>query len=91
MTLLENAARAFHARSREMGGTSSQWDWGDPEYARVQAAYVDLVRTIISAIREPSDAMDDAVDRHADEVNAQFDISPRDIWHIMIDALLAGS
>ena len=86
MTPLERAARAFHARSREMGGTGSQWDWDDPNYARVRADYTGLVRSMISALREPSTEMVVAGDREFRN-SIRFDRSAL-AWRAMIDTLL---
>lgn len=57
MTPIERAAKAFHDASREMGGTSTQWDWDDPEYRHVRAAHTRLMAKALEALHEPSEAM----------------------------------
>ena len=50
--------------------------------------YAGMVRAVLLAVRQPSDGMKAVVDRRAEEVNAQFDISPEEVWHLMIDAAI---
>lgn len=86
-TPIERAAKAFHAKSKEMGGSASQWEWGDPQYARIQAIYIDLVKTVISAIREPNSTMTHAAQSES-HVAGGCEVDYHGIWASMIDALL---
>ncbi|CAN5333179.1 hypothetical protein BH10PSE12_BH10PSE12_02520 [soil metagenome] len=51
--------------------------------------FVPHIRTVLTAMREPSEAMEKAVDELAEESGAQYDIGPDVIWRKMIDAALS--
>ena len=73
-TPLERAARALCVRNE---GNELSWDW-----------WLDDARTVLLAIREPSEAMHSNVDAmlHAD--GAYMDCSDTAVWQAMIDAAL---
>lgn len=83
MTPIERAGVAIIDALREQGDLMK--DCGDPVWAQVDGAFrvEPLVRAVLRAIREPSDAMVKAV---PDDRNAP--IYPEDIWQAMIDAAL---
>lgn len=93
MTPLERAARAIHAKSREMGGNFAQWDFDDPERAKMREAYIDLVAAVLQAIREPSEAMIDRFVSRALCVSVHgeggWSNYAREQWKTMIDAALS--
>lgn len=78
MTSIERAARAL---CRHDGHPESVKFEGKPMWQR----YVPTARAVLTAIREPSEAMEKA----ADDNQAAFLGSPVMIWHQMIDAALA--
>ena len=61
---------------------------GDGEDGPYPSDYEHAARKALGAMREPTQAMEHAVDKLADESVAQFDIGPDVICITMIDAAL---
>lgn len=85
MTTLERAARALHdqlcTKCLDDGSILIE---GPISPLQLQMT----IRAVLAAIREPSFNDLRKVEAYADEVNAQFDISPEKIFTLVIDAML---
>jgi len=95
MTPIERACIAVIDSLREQGDLMA--DCGDPEWAQVDGAFrvEPVVRAVLKAIREPSEAMHKAADDRAHSMWWFRDAAAGDperqmegAWHRMIDAAL---
>jgi hypothetical protein len=97
MTMIERAARALWQDHLDrnsilpelippkMRGIPCRWE---DVAGRERDRFLHLARVALQTIREPSEAMRARVSHAADEIGAQFDMDPDEIWRIMVDAAL---
>lgn len=84
--MVERMAQALHNRSRLKGGTMTQFAWNDPMYAAVQRALIEIARDILTAMREPTDAM---VMEGRNTTDDLTQLGTLRVWQEMIDTALA--
>lgn len=77
MTMIDRAARAMYAT------VQPEWSWDDPDAELLRQLYSDNARPAILAIRDPSQAMENA----GQDERQRSDTVAR-TWRTMIDACL---
>jgi hypothetical protein len=75
--MIERVAQAMHG---------NRYEWPRPEFAEHREDYRAMARKAIEAMREPTEAMLDAIEAPPG-VSQWRDYAERD-WHVMIDAAL---
>lgn len=92
VTMIERVARRLcEANNTIWGGPRGE---DDPDFMLVKLRYMHQARVAIEAMREPTEAMVEAVAKAEEEQgyckSAYESMSAEDAWPIMIDAALKG-
>lgn len=72
MTMIERVARAIAQADTTVNGQFDDTEMGDIFWGEWKHLYIPMARAAIEAMREPTDAMVDAMDEHAGTIAPQY-------------------